>query len=136
MNGGEQNITYIDAPLPPMKVSFRDAKKMKGGSELAKKYSMSKFSEFRQNGCKMLTIEASPMDYGHMGVIWTYFYDSGMCARTLGSKSKLMLISTGQVESGNITTVQRYKMLHVKFFGKIGIHKYARCGEPFQEGRS
>ena len=63
---GKQKITYIDAPLPPMKVSFRDAKKMKGGSELAKKYSLNKFPEFRQNGCKMLTIEASPMDYGHM----------------------------------------------------------------------
>ena len=36
---------YIDAPLPPMKVSFRDAKKMKGGSELAKKYSLNKFPD-------------------------------------------------------------------------------------------
>ena len=33
---GKQKITYIDAPMSPMKVSFRDAKKMKGGSELAK----------------------------------------------------------------------------------------------------
>ena len=103
---GKQKLTYLDAPLPPMKVSFKDAKKMKGGLELAKKYSLNKLPEFRQNGCKMLTIETSPMDYGRMGIVWNYFYDSGMCARTLGSKSKIMLIPTGQVEPGNITTVQ------------------------------
>ena len=42
-----------------------------------------------------------------------------MCAQTLGYKSKLMLIPTGQVEPGNITTVQQYKTLHVKFSAKL-----------------
>ena len=37
-------MRYIDAPLPPMKVSFRDAKKMKGGSDLAKKILIEKNS--------------------------------------------------------------------------------------------
>ena len=79
---------------------------MKGGSELAKKYSLNKLPEFRQNGCRMLSIKASPMDHERMGIVWSYFYDSGMCGRTLGSKTKILLIPTGQVEPGNVTTVQ------------------------------
>ena len=115
---GKQKLDFLDTPLPKMKVSFKDAKKMKGGSELARKYSLNKLPEFRQNGCKMLSIEASPMDYERMGVVWSYFYDSGMCARTLGIKTKILFISTGQTEPGNVTTVQRYKTLHVKISGK------------------
>ena len=64
-------------PLPKMKVSFKDAKKLKGGSELAKKYSLNSLPEFRQNGCKMLTVEASPLDYDRMGQVWSYFLESG-----------------------------------------------------------
>ena len=115
----KQKLEFIDTPLPKMKVSFKDAKKMKGGSELAKKYSLNKLPEFRQNGCKMLSIEASPMDYERMGIVWSYFYDSGMCGRTLGSKTKILLIPTGMVEPGNVTTVQRYKTLHVKLTSKL-----------------
>ena len=80
---------------------------------------MNKFPEIHQNGCKMLKIEASPMYYGRPGVVWTYFYDSGMCARILGSKSELILIPTGQVEPGNTTTVQQYKTLHINFLAKL-----------------
>ena len=116
---GKQKLDYLDKPLPKMKVTWKDAKKMKGGSELAKKYSLNKIPEFRENGCKILTIEASPLDYGRMGVVWAYFYDSGWCHRTLGSKTKVLLIPTGQVEQGHITTLQRYKTLHVKISAKM-----------------
>ena len=101
-----------------MKISFKDAKKMKGGSKLTKKYSLNKLPEFRQNGFKMLSIEASPMDYKRMGVVWSYYYDSSMCAHTLGTKTKILFTSTGQTEPENVTTVQRYKTLHVKLSSK------------------
>ena len=57
---GRKQLAFVDTPLPKIKVIFKDTKKMKGGSELAKKFSLNKLSEFCQNGCKMLTIEASP----------------------------------------------------------------------------
>ena len=111
---GKQNLDFFDKPLPKMRVSFKEAKKLKGGSELAKKYSLNNLSEFRQNGCKLLTIEASPLDYERMGPVWSYYYSSGMCTRTLGTKTKILLIPTGQVDPGSVTTLQRYKTLHVK----------------------
>ena len=116
---GRQNLSYLDLPLPKMKVVWRDAKKMKGGSELAKKYSLNKLAEFRENGCKILTVEASPLDFGRMGPVWSYFYESGWCRRVLGLKSKVLLIPTGQVDPGQITTMQRYKTLHVKLSAKL-----------------
>ena len=116
---GLQKLAFLDTALPKIKVSFKDAKKMKVGSELANNYSLNKLPEFCQNGCKMLSIKASPMDYEHMGVVWSYFYDSGMCARKLGTKTKILFISTGQVEPGNVTTVQQYKTLHIRISAKI-----------------
>ena len=116
-----------------MKVSFKDAKKMKGGSTLAKKYSLNKLPEFRQNGCKMLMVEAIPMDYERMGIVWSYFYDSGMCARTLGLKTKILLILTGQVDQGSVTTIQRYKTLHVKISAKMEFIKMADIVNLFKK---
>ena len=102
-----------------VKVSFKDAQKLKGGSELAKKYSLNSLPEFCRNGCRMLTIEASPLDYEQMGPVWGYFSDSGWCRHTLGTNTKVLLVPTGQVEPGNVTTVQQYKSLHVKIPAKM-----------------
>ena len=103
-----------------MKVSFRDATKMKGDLELAKKYSLKKFLEFCQNGCKMLTIETSPMDYGLMGIVWSYFRDSGMYARALGSKAKNNAHPYGPGGAREYHhSPAIYKTLHIKILAKM-----------------
>ena len=51
-----------------MKVTWKDAKKIKGGSELAKKYLLNEIPEFRENGCKTVATAGHFLTvHGHEG---------------------------------------------------------------------
>ena len=86
---------------------------------LAQIFSLNHVQWFRENACKVSNLEVSPLDNARMGPVWSYYFDSGFCARTLGRKTKIVLVPTGSADVSQLTAAQRYKNFHRKYSSKL-----------------
>ena len=73
---------------------------------LAQIFSLNHVQWFRENECKVLNLEVSPLDNDRMGPVWSYYFNSGFCGRTLGRKAKILLVPTGPADVSQMTAAQ------------------------------
>ncbi len=115
------NMDHYDLPLPVMNGYFKQVTPPKAISDSEScEHLLSKLTEFKKNGCKMLVIEYDPIDNRPMSPVWDLFINLGEMERILEIRVKIKVIPPpGKQDPNSITKTRRYCKHHLNYIFKV-----------------
>ena len=90
-----QHFEFVGEPLPKINMFFKNQKDGKMPGDLHKELSMKDVKGYKENVCKILTVELSPEGWNRCQPIFIYLHEGGGLQKLPGVRAYVSVLPVG-----------------------------------------